>query len=58
MEPVEDLSAAAPALYLFPGEYDADPDIGQSCPQQLIVKSVDIIVVCTAADFDALFLEL
>jgi len=58
MEPVEDLSAAVPALYLFPGEFDADPDIGMSCPQQLIVKNVDIFLVCTPGDFDSLFLEL
>lgn len=58
MQPVEDLSEAVPALYLWPGNRSATPEIGTTCPRQEIIKRVNIFIVCPPLSHDDLWVEL
>jgi hypothetical protein len=59
MVPVEDLSAAVPALYVYPGSRSAEANLGETtCYRQRITKSVNVFLVCQPADFETLWLEL
>jgi hypothetical protein len=58
MTPVEDLSAAVPALYLYPGTRSANPELGETtCHRQRIMKTVQLFIVCEPDDFESLWLE-
>ena len=58
MEPVEDLSADIPALYVYHGARSADPELGETtCYRQRITKTVHVFIVCEPDDFETLWNE-
>ena len=58
MKPVEDLSAAVPAIYLFPAARSGKPGLGETtCYRQHITKQVKHFIVCNPGDFESLWVE-
>ncbi len=58
MVPVEDLSAAVPALYVYPGPRSAETDLWETnCFRQRITKAIHIFIVCTPDGFESLWTE-
>ncbi len=58
MVPVVNLSAAVPALYVYPGPRSAETDLGETnCFRQRITKSIQVFIVCNSDDFESLWVE-